>query len=215
VDGAVCGSDGKIDIEAYEDIIQCWAGEPPPEKHPDPLHPGVRAGEEVPKGLRLWDDVRAGSGKLKDGAGWVAVKTAVGQKSKREKWFNIRTCGSWRLAFLLARLQRALWEREDLPALTIGTSPQDVAKITPTKRVLKRQPSSPNKRLKRQLSAEGTPSKSRKLARKASAEGGEGGSKQASGSGEKPREMTAADKRMQLLRERIAARAKAAETQPE
>ncbi len=33
------GSDGKIDIEAYEDIMQNWAGEPPPEKHPEsPLH---------------------------------------------------------------------------------------------------------------------------------------------------------------------------------
>jgi len=29
---------------------------------------------------------------------------------KREKWFNIRSCGSWRMAFLLARLQRQHWD---------------------------------------------------------------------------------------------------------
>lgn len=215
VDGAVCGSDGKIDIEAYEDIMQNWAGEPPPEKHPDPARPGVRSGEDVPKGLRMWDDVRAGGtagGKSKDGAGWVAVKTAERGLRKREKWFNIRTCGSWRLAYLLARLQRALWEREDLPpVVAAGLSPQD--KNTPPKK-LKRQPSSPSKRLlKRRASDENTPSKRAKLSRKASAEGGEGATKEAAP--EKPAEgapteLTAAQKRMALMKERIAARAKAA-----
>merc|ERR1711964_471137 len=114
VDGVVCDGAGKIDVSAYEDIMACWAGEPSPDNHPDPLHPGVRHGEQIPKGLRMWDDVRAGC-TTKDGAGWIAVKTSV-RLGKKEKWFNLRTCGSWRLAFLLAKLQRALWERGDVPS---------------------------------------------------------------------------------------------------
>jgi hypothetical protein len=167
----------------------------------------------------MWDDVRAGSnagGKAKDGAGWVAVKSSTSRK--REKWFNIRTCGSWRLAFLLARLQRALWEREDLPASansgTGGIALQEGLtgqKITPTKK-LKRTPSSPTKRLKRQSSAEGTPNKRAKLARKASAEVGEGKQADSSGQGTTdaaPKEMTAAQKRLEQMRARIAARTNA------
>jgi hypothetical protein len=61
---------------------------------------------------------------------------------------------------------------------------------------------SPTKKLKRQSSAEGTPNKRAKLSRKASAE---------SGQDDAPRKMTAAEKRMQQMRERIAARARAAE----
>lgn len=140
VDGAVLGADGKIDIEAYEDIMDCWKGEPSPQNHPNPLHPGVRIGEEIPKGLRMWDDVRAGA-TGKDGAGWVAVKTSV-RFGKKEKWFNIRTCRSWRLAFLFARLQREIWERETLPSHSqAGVAASDKAvssatsKTTPTKKV--------------------------------------------------------------------------------
>jgi len=145
VDGAVCGADGKIDIEAYEDIMDCWKGEPSPQNHPNPLHPGVRNGEEIPKGLRMWDDVRAGN-TGKDGAGWVAVKTSV-RFGKKEKWFNIRTCRSWRLAFLFARLQREIWERETLPSHLGGNAEQAgmaalekavsaaTSKSTPTKRL--------------------------------------------------------------------------------
>lgn len=145
VDGAVCGADGKIDIEAYEDIMDCWKGEPSPQNHPNPLHPGVRNGEEIPKGLRMWDDVRAGN-TGKDGAGWVAVKTSV-RFGKKEKWFNIRTCRSWRLAFLFARLQREIWERETLPSETLArleaarlaaaekAASSTTSKATPTKRL--------------------------------------------------------------------------------
>eukprot|EP00927_Polykrikos_kofoidii_P023098 TRINITY_DN2137_c0_g1_i2.p1 TRINITY_DN2137_c0_g1~~TRINITY_DN2137_c0_g1_i2.p1 ORF type:complete len:362 (-),score=68.04 TRINITY_DN2137_c0_g1_i2:310-1332(-) len=112
VNGAKVLEDGKIDISAYEDLMSCWAGEPSPGDHPHPEHPGVRANEPIPKGLRIWDDLRAGAEK-KDGAGWIAVRCSK-RDGKKEKWFNIRTCGSWRLAFLLARLQRSLWERSSL-----------------------------------------------------------------------------------------------------
>jgi len=109
VGGAVLGPDGKLDVGAYEDLHTYFAGEPAPPKHPMPEKPGVRVGEDVPKGLRTWDDLRAGAAG-KDGAGWIAVR-ARKNEPKKEKWFNIRTCGSWRLAFLLARLQRELFER--------------------------------------------------------------------------------------------------------
>lgn len=111
VAGAVCDSQGKIDIEAYEDIMKCWEGEPAPQNHPNPHHPGVRPGEQVLKGMRIWDDVRAGC-TGKDGAGWIAAKSSK-HLGKKEKWFNIRTCGSWRLAFLLAKLQHQVWEQQN------------------------------------------------------------------------------------------------------
>jgi hypothetical protein len=113
-DGAVLDANGRIDIEAYDDIFGSWAGEPEPKDHPRPLQPGVRLQEEVPKGMRMWDDVRSGCTD-KDGAGWIATKK-TSRLGKKEKWFNIRTCGSWRLSFLLARLQLQAWEREDCAA---------------------------------------------------------------------------------------------------
>lgn len=109
--GAVVGEDGKLDTSAYDDLQSAFAGEPPPNRHPVPGRPGVRTGDEVPKGLRIWDDLRAGGETAKkDGAGWIASFSAKREDKKKEKWFNIRTTGSWRMAFLLARLQRQLWE---------------------------------------------------------------------------------------------------------
>lgn len=125
--GAVVLEDGKLNTFAYEDLKDSWKGEPPPEQHPNPATPGVRSGEIVPKGLRVWDDVAAGA-QGKDGAGWIAVYSskANGRPTKKEKWFNIRSCGSWRLAFLLAKLQRSLWERGVMgpPMATAGAPEQ-------------------------------------------------------------------------------------------
>jgi len=109
LEGAVLDGEGKIDILAYEDLMPAFAHEPPPNVHPDPERPGVGANEHFPKGLRLWDDIRQGHTK-KDGAGWIAVRAASEHEKKREKWFNIRVCGSWRMAFLLAKLQLACWD---------------------------------------------------------------------------------------------------------
>lgn len=177
VAGAVCGADGRVDIEAYEDIMQCWASEPPPEHHPDPMHPGVRTGEEIPQGLRMWDDVRAGGsagGKTKAGAGWITVK--LGPRGTRERRFNIRTCGSWRLAFLLARLQHSLWEIQDAPPRRVPVHLLSSPKKNSTpKRTLRRQASaegSSGKRLRRQSSVEDSAEKvARPLKRQKSAEG--------------------------------------------
>lgn len=45
----------------------------------------------------------------------------------QSRWFNVRTWGSWRLAFLLAKLQRALWERHEArkeePAVAEAAAP--------------------------------------------------------------------------------------------
>merc|ERR1719270_3161101 len=105
---------------SYEDLQTYYAGEPPPNLHPHPSFPGMHRGEAVPKGMRIWDDLRAGCTE-KNGAGWIASRSRKGEP-KREKWFNIRTTGSWRLSFLLARLQLEIWDRRGGPGYNEGKS---------------------------------------------------------------------------------------------
>merc|ERR1712137_1066557 len=77
------------------------------------LLPGMRQGDERLRGLKIWDDTKHGR-RTADGqwgAGWVCDHTLVptdGQKAKA-RWLNIRKWGSWRFAFVLARLQRQVW----------------------------------------------------------------------------------------------------------
>eukprot|EP00913_Durusdinium_trenchii_P023767 g22321.t1 len=58
---------------------------------------GLLAQEELPDGVRRWKDEK--------GAGWVARHP----NGKGTRWFNKTVWKSWRMAFLLARLQRDLW----------------------------------------------------------------------------------------------------------
>jgi len=109
LEGIVLDGQGKIDITAYEDLFPAFKNEPPRNLHPYPDMPGVKANEQIPKGLRIWDDVRQGH-THKEGAGWVAVKNKSKVEKKKEKWVNIRICGSWRMAFLFANLQLTYWE---------------------------------------------------------------------------------------------------------
>jgi len=60
LEGIVLDGKGKIDVSAYGDLMPAFAHEPAPSVHPIPHMPGVRANEELPKGLRLWDDIRQG-----------------------------------------------------------------------------------------------------------------------------------------------------------
>jgi len=91
----------------------------------------------LPKGLRIWDDVRAGKEK-NDGAGWIAARSpGGGDDKKREKWFNIKTCGSWRMAFLMARLQRQHW---DSRATWLAAPAGSDAVRTPVKRAKAKSP---------------------------------------------------------------------------
>jgi len=109
LEGIVLDGKGKIDISAYKDLMPAFKNEPPRNLHPHPDMPGVRANEQIPKGLRVWDDVQQGHND-RDGAGWIALLNKTATRQKREKWFNIRICGSWRMAFLMSVLQRAYWE---------------------------------------------------------------------------------------------------------
>merc|ERR1740129_1974196 len=84
VDGLVLDGSGKVEVCAYEDLKPCFAGEAPPDQHPYPDKPGVRHGEKIPRGLKIWDDVRAGATD-KDGAGWIAVRVSKDEGKKASK----------------------------------------------------------------------------------------------------------------------------------
>lgn len=87
---------GVLDATAYTDLREHFASEAPKERHPDPNNPGVRTAELGDLiDLRKWEDDR--------GAGW---KTSFGSGFK---WFSFKKWKSWRLAFLLARLQRDIF----------------------------------------------------------------------------------------------------------
>jgi len=148
LEGIVLDGKGKINISAYEDLAQAFENEPPPRLHPYPHLPGLRANEQIPKGLRVWDDLRQGHTD-RDGAGWVAVLSKNAKEKKREKWFNIQYCGSWRMAFLMARLQLAYWHEQGANAVEPSTvTPQRRKEVTaqakiPMKKKLGAQPEEP------------------------------------------------------------------------
>lgn len=137
LDGAVCDERGILKRSYYLGLVESFkaregamalAGKP-----------GFRKGEEeVPEGLRLWDDTRARSRNdagIEDvhGAGWITDWPSKKATHIKSKWFNIKTWGSWRLAFLLAQLQRKVWERECQS--TLALEDQETVSTTPlTKR---------------------------------------------------------------------------------
>eukprot|EP00927_Polykrikos_kofoidii_P042379 TRINITY_DN3628_c0_g1_i1.p1 TRINITY_DN3628_c0_g1~~TRINITY_DN3628_c0_g1_i1.p1 ORF type:complete len:356 (-),score=47.40 TRINITY_DN3628_c0_g1_i1:240-1307(-) len=106
--GAKVYEGGSVDIFAYVDLMPMYASEPSRNMYPNPKQPGVREGEHVPKGLCTWADPKHGKNGYV-GAGWIAFRGGSTLGIKRRK-FNVRICGSWRLTFLLARLQHDLWE---------------------------------------------------------------------------------------------------------
>lgn len=115
VAGAKHDAQSRLMLVSYNDLKGSFAGEPSPEKHPDSSNPGLRR-RELPggsaevclDGLKNWRDSK--------GAGWIAHRK-VGKKLE-SRWFSARTWGSWRLAFLLARLQQQVWK----PASSGGES---------------------------------------------------------------------------------------------
>lgn len=95
------------------------------------VFPGVRDGEEVPSGLKTWNDALGKSGKsggMKNGAGWIAEYKGS-KKQSQTRWFNVRTWGSWRLAFLLAKLQRQLWEASGAAPKAAVEAPKVIAPV--------------------------------------------------------------------------------------
>jgi len=115
--------EGRLCDSAYVGFISHFANEVAADRHPHVHAPGLGANEIHPEGLKLWDDAPAAAftPRGQRGAGWIACKPVrlEGQDKPEEKWFNIRTWGSWRLAFLLARLQRKVWESR------VGLTPLD------------------------------------------------------------------------------------------
>jgi len=97
---------GKLDLNAYADLKSHFAVEPECEEHPDPQKPGMRRHElsgdraVILEGLRPWSDAK--------GKGWMVQRKLSGGKME-SRYMSAITWRSWRLAFLLARLQWDVW----------------------------------------------------------------------------------------------------------
>lgn len=97
----VVNSGGKLNVKEYMSLKHHFADTVPREQHPVPSKPGVKEDEqEQTENLRWWSDSK--------GEGWIAKGPNMGTRTKN-KWFNAKKCGSWRFAFLLAKLQRDIW----------------------------------------------------------------------------------------------------------
>ena len=95
----VVDSGGKLDVKAYMSFSHLFADTVPRELVLS--KPGMKEDElEQTANLRWWSDPK--------GAGWIAKGPNMGTRT-RNKWFNAKKCGSWRFAFLLAKLQRDIW----------------------------------------------------------------------------------------------------------
>eukprot|EP00928_Gymnodinium_smaydae_P042525 TRINITY_DN2860_c4_g1_i3.p1 TRINITY_DN2860_c4_g1~~TRINITY_DN2860_c4_g1_i3.p1 ORF type:complete len:674 (-),score=155.10 TRINITY_DN2860_c4_g1_i3:431-2452(-) len=107
VQETVCDDRGKLVLETYKAFKAHFALESSRDAHPNPERPGLSAEDirrgEPTVGLRYWCDAK--------GAGWIAQRRSAeaSGSSNMDRWFSVRTWGSWRLAFLLARLQRDVW----------------------------------------------------------------------------------------------------------
>lgn len=121
VDGAVCDENGRLVtayykrfIRAFKDREQAIAAASDPAAPQRLLPSGMRRGETVPYAVRIWDDTRRRGVRIgfdwgnSWGAGWISEGR---EESAKARWWNIKTWGSWRLSFILARLQRAVWEK--------------------------------------------------------------------------------------------------------
>lgn len=110
VEGAALDVDGKVALKQYSDLTQIYLTEPDREGQPDPAKPGVRE-EELDDvdttDMHPWSDAK--------GAGWI-VKRNVGGRIQQSRYVSARSLFSWRLAFLLARLQREVWKARDAQA---------------------------------------------------------------------------------------------------
>lgn len=118
----MCQEDGTLLLTYYKRFIQAFKDaerlRADPAAPRNLTRPGVRPGEEIPATLREWDDTLSKPKKDKSnwGAGWIA-------RGPCSKWMNIKVWGSWRFAFVLARLQAQVWEARDRAAGHIASSP--------------------------------------------------------------------------------------------
>jgi len=101
-EGAAVGPFGFLERLAYVDLIPYFANEPSEDLHPIPTTPGINVEEiDMCNGLSIWSDDTS--------EGWIATSLGKPLKSNR---FSLEEWGSWRLTFLLAWLQRAVWCHE-------------------------------------------------------------------------------------------------------
>eukprot|EP00931_Biecheleriopsis_adriatica_P035713 TRINITY_DN20579_c0_g1_i2.p1 TRINITY_DN20579_c0_g1~~TRINITY_DN20579_c0_g1_i2.p1 ORF type:complete len:1512 (+),score=393.14 TRINITY_DN20579_c0_g1_i2:681-4538(+) len=121
LEGAVCDAYGglvntyyKRFIQAFKDAERAIVDMAAPS---NVKRPGVRSGETMPDGIRFWDDCQSKKRGITDhtkqqwGAGYIAYPLSAEDKKKGSKWFNVKTWGSWRMTFVLARLQHQVWKK--------------------------------------------------------------------------------------------------------
>jgi len=125
--GAVSDESGTLLASYYKALAQPFRDREGPLAL---VRPGFRKGESPTEGMRMWDDMRRKSNHYANiddvhGAGWIAAKPTTGTGGPDSKWFNIKIWGSWRYVFLLARLQRAVWEERLPPQPPVGAAALD------------------------------------------------------------------------------------------
>jgi len=124
VRGALLDFKGLLQSSQYLGFKEHYAAEPPRAQHPNPDRPGLRAEEaadlDLLRNLTNWSD--------KGGWGWKALNKVT----KQTKWFNGRKFGSWRLCFLLARLQRDVWARVEAAQAASSASAPAGAQLADT-----------------------------------------------------------------------------------
>lgn len=136
VHGAICDERGMLStkfyrtfIQAFKELEQARGVDVAAPKCEVKRPPGIRRGETSVHGLSTWDDTANGrkSANGRWGAGWKASHTQPElDDAPKSVWFNVRIWGSWRFAFVLARLQRQVW-CERFPAQDSDKTP-----MTPT-----------------------------------------------------------------------------------
>ena len=96
IEGAKVDACGKLEVSSYMSFKDYFANESLRIDHPVRENPGTKEDEQDQlTGLKWWSDAR--------GKGWIT-------KCKNQtKWFSAVRLGSWRYAFVLARLQRDIW----------------------------------------------------------------------------------------------------------
>jgi len=105
LNGAAVDEDGDLLTGLYQDLWPHFCREAPRWMHPDPRRPGVRSTELYAsfEGLSTWSDAK--------GCGWIAKASGEGMAPPgRTRWLSLKRWGSWRLAFLAARLQKEVWD---------------------------------------------------------------------------------------------------------
>jgi len=101
--GAKVNGEGRLELKAYEDMKVRFASDADVQEHPDPLRPGMSQSEccgQHVANLQPWSDTK--------GRGWTVQRRLPSGKLEK-RYMSAITWGSWRLAFLLARLQREVW----------------------------------------------------------------------------------------------------------